>query len=159
MVRPTRAIEAETVSSTLRYDHDIRALNELQFLVAEKNLYFSPSQDYTAFADQIEEVSAEREIAVPGTQVFIPVEGSKGADRSAKPGEEMTAKQMLLATSFRYPTPSSWPSKLRIREKVKTFEKGSSVGHVQKSDLLTSRGRTTYSPSPPFGFHRIYPEI
>ncbi len=127
----------------LRYDHDIRALNELQFLVAEKNLYFSPSQDYTAFADQIEEVSAEREIAVPGTQVFIPVEGSKGAYRSAKPGEEMTAKQMLLATSFRYPTPSSWPSKLRMREKVKTFENGSSVGHVRKSEWLTSRGRTT----------------
>jgi hypothetical protein len=127
----------------LKHDHDIRALNGLQFLVAEKNLYFSPNQDYAAFADQIDEASAEREMAVPDTQVLIPIEGSKGAYRSAKPGEEMTARQMLLATSFRYPTPSSWPSKLRMREKVKTFENGSAVGHVRKAEWLTSKERTT----------------
>jgi hypothetical protein len=125
----------------LEHDRDANALNEFQFLAAEKNLYFSPRQDSAGFADQLDKASTERGKAVPTTRVFVPVEGSKDAYRFAKPNEEMTAKEMLLETSFRYPSPSSWPSKLRMREKVKTFENGSAVGHVRKAEWLILKGR------------------
>jgi hypothetical protein len=122
-------------------ESDVAAFNDFQFLVAEKNLYFSPSQDPDAFPAAAESVVAERTKAAPTTRVLVPDGKSANTYRLALPGEELTERQMLLETTFRYPSPSSWPSKLKMREKVKLFEDGSAVGRVRKVEWLKTRLR------------------
>lgn len=137
--RAYSANRSKTGFIELHRSEDVSALNEFQFFAANQNLYFSESVDPSTLATALEDATEQRSTATPDTTIMVP-SGRPGRYRRALPGEEKTSKEMLLATSFRYPSPTRWASGLALREKVKTHSDGSAVGHVRKAEWLTRTG-------------------
>jgi hypothetical protein len=134
---------------------DIYAVNRLQYLTAAKNIYFSRWEDAERIRSEIDALSDRRSQAVPTSTMYIRDDTTHGSQakvrhrnpktgqlekyRKGTPEEEMTAKETIVMTSFHYPEPTSWPSKLKFRSKAKTFYNGSGIGHVRKEEWLFSK--------------------
>jgi Protein of unknown function (DUF4238) len=125
----------------LKKTEDVAAINDLQFLAAGKNLYFSRWQDADTIRSAMTTVSSERDRAGPKTTVFVRDPDSPNVEqyRRGTPEEEATARHSMITSSFQYPEPSRWPSPLKFRDKPKVYSNGSAIGHVRNPDWLTSR--------------------
>ena len=133
-------------------EDDVYAVNQLQYLSAGKNIYFSRWDDAQRVGSQLERLSDRRAGAGHITNVYIRDDTARGPNtihhrdpktgkidsrfRKGGPNEEISAKNKIILTSFQYPEPDCWPSKLTFRHKPKTFEIGSAVGHVRKLEWL-----------------------
>lgn len=120
-------------------DRDVEVFNEFQFLLAQKNVYYGPNASAHGLADAAKYAAAEMEECRPTTRTFVPLESSSDTFRLSKPGEELTERKMLLETAFRHPSPSGWPSKLKLREKVKYLGDGTLRGPVRRTEWLKKR--------------------
>jgi hypothetical protein len=132
---------------------DIHAVNQLQYLSANKNLYFSRWEDAERIKFEIGALSKERSQAIPTPTIYVRDDTAPGAGaflrnpetgkfekyRRGTPEEEMAAKETIIVNSVNHPQPTVWPSKLRFRNKAKTFYNGSAVGHVRKAEWLQGR--------------------
>jgi hypothetical protein len=120
---------------------DVDAFNELQFLAASKNIYFSRWEDASDITDDIKALSQKRADARYISRVFVPDLTGNDSEvyRAATSEEELTARRTLVGTGFRFPVPSRWPSQIRYRSKPRTFFNGSVMGHVRKEEWLWSR--------------------
>lgn len=125
----------------INHINDVTAINELQFLSAGKNVYFSRWQDASHIGAQMESLSDKRANARHKTQVFVRDVTVTNPEIYRRPalGEEQTASQSLIATGYEYPEPNTWPSKVKYRSKPKVFYNGTGVGHVRKDEWLRSR--------------------
>ena len=139
---------------TLRTRMTIHAINQLQYLTAAKNIYFSRWEDAERIRSEIDAISDRRSQAVPASSVYVRDDTAhasgtvvlRNADdgrlekyRRGTPEEEMTAKETIIMTSFQYPEPTNWPSKFKLRKNVKTFYNGTGIGHVRKAEWLSSK--------------------
>jgi len=116
--------------ATLDKDRDARALNELIFIKARENIYFSSSAHF----DEPRFVAAKpRRITnwQTGT-VLIPAEHNGDGKLYVRAEEAPESGQYLITTSTHYPIPSSWPSFLKMRSPVISYTNGSAVGYVRK---------------------------
>jgi hypothetical protein len=124
----------------LKRQDDVRAVNLIQYLSADRNIYFKNWDDVTLIALEMVQVSEKRTAAVAVSKVFVR-DDDDGVEtyRRGTVDEELTAKESLVMTSFRQPDPGSWPSVVKFREKPKTFNNGSAVGHVRKPEWLSGK--------------------
>jgi Protein of unknown function (DUF4238) len=140
----------------LTQKNDIHAVNQLEYIAAAKNIYFRCWDDAERIKSEIAALSDARAEAVPRSTLYVRDDSQSGTFlgmRNSETGtiekyrkgtldEETTAKETIVATSFQYPEPPTWPSKIRFREKPKLFYNGSAVGHVRKAEWLVT-GRKT----------------
>jgi hypothetical protein len=123
----------------LKKDADAEALNELQYLRAAENVYFSHWSDREDVLRSFDRVRAGRREDWFVFKYLLPVPGQPGTFREADNVEEgKAAQRALIEWSFIYPTPSTWMSGLKFRSDPRTFSNGSAVGKVRKKAWLES---------------------
>jgi hypothetical protein len=121
---------------------DINALNQIQYLSADRNIYFQSWNDADRIASEIGEVAKVRASAGASSKTFVRDYSGDGAGEVYRTGsaeEEAAARETIVTTSFRQPVPISWPSVLKYRSKPRTFSNGSAVGHLRKAEWLEAR--------------------
>lgn len=124
---------------------DAVAVNELQYLNASKNVYFSRWADASRIGNEIVALSERRAGARPTTQMLVRDERIQDREvyRRGTPEEEKTARETIAMTGFDHPEPSRWLSKVKYRGKPTTFYNGTAVGLVRKPEWLSpSRERS-----------------
>ena len=126
----------------LKHENDISALNQIQYLSAAKNIYFRNWKDAELVASEIVAVSEKRTAAGAISKVLVRDHNRASLGevyRSGTNEERLTAQETMVMTSFRQPDPATWPSVLKFRDKPKTFDNGSAVGHVRKPEWLSGK--------------------
>jgi hypothetical protein len=120
---------------------DVETLNEFQYLKAGSNIYFGNWPNASYVHSEYERYKARRPDA------WTEVAFLKSVGRSAD-GEHFvptTAEDMrkgrraMVHLSHRYPEPSRWPSVLKLRSNIKTFENGTAMGRVRKAEWLRDK--------------------
>jgi hypothetical protein len=138
----------------LTNDDDATAVNQLQYLSASKNIYFSQLADAERITTDLEALAEKRSRLGATSTLYIRDDNAKAAVahrdpetgalekyRRGTPEEEKSSKESIIATSFELPEPLIWPSKLKFRDKPKYFYNGTGIGHVRKAEWLTKEGR------------------
>jgi Protein of unknown function (DUF4238) len=123
----------------LKKTADIEAMNELQFLSAGANVYFSNWDTREYVRSQFEKSKARRiEDSVTFNHLIFVSENSQGGRvyRPRTREEAMASERSILHQSFKYPTPSRWLSELKYRNPVITYSNGTGIGHVRKQEWL-----------------------
>jgi hypothetical protein len=117
-------------------DSDVRALNELQQLNAEQNIYFSTWSHRERFVARDERVARQRELK-PSMQTLVRDEAMPdGAFRRGSAQEEAASRQRVIHAKSKHPRPRFWPGFLKKRKKPITFSNGSAAGLVRKAEWL-----------------------
>jgi hypothetical protein len=128
---------------------DAYALNEVQYLHANKNLYFQKWEDFNRISSEVVLLLERRSLAAkaivyirderairPSAIIRDPETGEFRRYRKGTPEEESTATQKLIGGSIPAPRPFVWPSKLKLRAKPTTYFNGTAIGHVRKPEWL-----------------------
>jgi len=134
----------------LRDDASVESLNELQFLKAAENIYFSQWRSANYVRDRFLTVKDNRPSSWSTVTHFVPVgesgEGGQYFIRGESEGyrvgtleEAKRAGTSLIQMSPKYPIPTRWFAPLKFRSKPKTFYEGTGVGHVRKQEWLKTR--------------------
>jgi hypothetical protein len=128
----------------LEEDKAVEALNELQFIKAAENIYFSRWQDRAYVQTQFQSVKNRRPAAWSTLTHLVPdSEGEYQHDgqryRAGTAEEAKAAGTSLITMSFKYPEPTRWFPPLKFRTKPKFFYEGTGVGHVRKAEWLRGR--------------------
>jgi hypothetical protein len=119
-------------------DTDSLALNELQYLKAAKNIYFSSWEDEKRIAQEFAECRERR----PETQHLIlvyvreHVTGAEETYRLATEEERRTAQHLIINTRSDHNAPARWLSELKYRIPIRTYSNGAAVGHVRNKEWL-----------------------
>jgi hypothetical protein len=120
---------------------DIKALNDLQYIKAAENLYFTDWNDHERLASEFFAVHAHR--AESWFRIDVLVQDSTDAAgvlyRRATHEERMTATRTLQVASSQHPRPLRWFSKLRFRAVPKVYYNGTGAGYVRKAEWLGGR--------------------
>jgi hypothetical protein len=120
---------------------DVCALNQMQYLSADKNIYFRSWDDAERIGREVGELSEIRAAAGATSQMLVrDYTGDGETYKRGSAEEEANARESLVMASFRQPAPPNWPSVLKFRSKPKTFWNGSGIGHVRKAEWLDSPG-------------------
>ena len=125
---------------------DVEAFNELQYLKAAASVYFQRWDDAEYVRGSFERVRDRRpeSWATIKHSFFVGIRDSKETYQEGTLEQAKASGQSLMLMSFKYPVPSVWLSQLKFRDKTKTFNNGSAVGHVRKREWL--RGLSAASP-------------
>jgi hypothetical protein len=121
---------------------DVYAMNQIQYLSADKNIYFRSWNDAERISSGVSALAKMRAQVGAFSQVLVRDYNHHGHGEVYRRGstdEEANAKETIVTTSFRQPEPPNWPSVLKFRSKPRTFFDGSAVGHVRKADWLNPR--------------------
>jgi Protein of unknown function (DUF4238) len=124
----------------IRRVDDVAALNELQFISADKNIYFSDWADRDRLPDEVANVATLRSHTKNHIQTLVRdmTNSAEQVYRSGTRDEEAASNELLITMSNRYPRPSAFPSVIKFRGKPKTFSDGSAAGVVRRPDWLNS---------------------
>jgi len=116
---------------------DVHALNQMQYLSADKNIYFRFWGEAERIGSDVAELSKIRAAAGAISQTLVRDYGGPGETyRRGSADEEANARESLVMTSLRQPEPTAWPSALKFRSKPKTYSNGTALGHVRKAEWL-----------------------
>jgi hypothetical protein len=125
----------------LSEEEAVEALNELQFLKAGENVYFSKWEAAAYVQTQYHSVKDTRSDTWSALTHLVP--DSKGPYqhdgqryREGTLEEAKAAGVSLLKTSFKYPQPTQWFPPLKFRPNPKFFYESTGVGHVRKVEWL-----------------------
>ncbi len=114
-------------------EKDILALNELQFVNCDKNLYFSRWEDEGRVKQRFIQCAANR-VAEP-VKLWIGIEAGRserGIEYRRATEEDMTAPgARMISQSIVYPQPKSWFSGLAFRANMTGYYNGAAVGIVR----------------------------
>jgi hypothetical protein len=142
----TVSIPAGSRFVDVRSTSDVRAINQLQHLNAQKNLYFASWADCSSIAKNAAEVERIRSSSQHRFATLVRDHNKPGeAYRAGTKEEELQSKEMIITASFHHPKPSQWPGILKYRAKPTTFTNGSAVGHLRKEEWLRINERTRHS--------------
>ncbi len=124
-------------------DSDVRALNQLQYIRAAENIYFSDWNERGRIADCFQEVAERRLASRVSLRTFVPDGKDQNGERyrSTEDKEFEGATEGIISVGFNYPSPAIWLSKLKFRNSPKMYSNGSAVGFVRKREWLTREGR------------------
>jgi hypothetical protein len=117
---------------------DIKALNELQYLKAAENLYFSSWRDRERIQDEFHKASEHRPKSWHEIDVFVHdrlTEGREYYVRATKEERSMATKTIQVMSS-RYAEPLHWVSMLHHRSAPRVYCDGSAIGYVRKREWL-----------------------
>lgn len=121
------------VSITNRADAD--ALNELQYLKAGENIYFSQWDDRQHVEQSFGQIVQRRPKAWHRITVLVPDGTTERGERfrRATDEERRTFPDRTIVISTLHPIPSRWILKLKYRDPVRTWYNGSAAGYVRKA--------------------------
>lgn len=132
----TVSIPRGTRFVSLSQTPDVQALNELQQLNAEQNIYFSTWSQRERFVVRDEGVAHQRELK-PSVRTFVRDRAMPGlAFRMGTAQEEASSRQSMIQASSQHPRPRFWPGFLKTRKKPITFGNRSAAGLVRKAEWL-----------------------
>jgi hypothetical protein len=114
---------------------DVEALNELQYIRADKNIYFSNWNNRNLISDRSDQYRVNRPEKWSETEVYVKDEDNidTGSIRYRK-GDEREAKTSLNSLISIRPVhlyPAKWASILKYKSRPKMFSTGSSVGFIR----------------------------
>lgn len=120
---------------------DVRAVNELQYLAASENIYFSKWEDAGRIGREFDEDAGRRLSIWHAFNAFVPVSRTVDGEilRRATEEERLTARRSMIQSYPIYPEPTRWVSRLKYRDPIRTFSNGSAIGHMRKKEWLISR--------------------
>jgi hypothetical protein len=135
----------------LKNEAAVEALNELQFLHAAENVYFSQWDDRERVIAQFLAVKENRPSAWSTITHLVPdneqgkeeryhIRGEQERYRIGTLEEAKKARKFVMKMSPKYPEPTRWFPPLKFRPKPKTFYEGTGVGHVRKEEWLRGSG-------------------
>jgi hypothetical protein len=120
---------------------DVRSLNELQYIRASKNIYFSRPEENSSIQEGFASAKSRRKAVWHKINFLIPVEGHEAEQifRLASEEEAKNCKHSIINEAAIFPEPSSWCSVLRFRATPRYFSDGSMAGYVRDKKLLEPR--------------------
>jgi hypothetical protein len=114
---------------------DVEALNELQQLNAEQNIYFSSWAQRERFIARSDKVTRQR-VLRPNVQTFVRDQAMpEGTFRLGTEQEEALNGPRLLQASSQHPRPRLWPQFLKKKKPI-IFSDVSATGPVRKPEWL-----------------------
>ncbi len=119
---------------------DVQALNDMQYLNAYANIYFSDPGDADRIVGEFGAVSDRRVTELARLVEFGAVEMPDGRDRifRLKPGmDEQKMDSKYIQYSTPRPFPPRWPSIMPFRMKIRAYTNGSAAGYVRNPEWLT----------------------
>lgn len=124
----------------IKKGNDIQALNEMQYLNADKNVYFSTPDDGDRIRADFEAAKHLRPSEKARMMEFAELEKGHYRRIDEKIDESNLNSKMVM---FQIPRPriSRWPSMFSFRLRPKAFTNGSAIGYVRKPEWLTKEGR------------------
>lgn len=137
-------------SAVLRKRTDVRAINDLQYIKAARNVYFSDWGDAQRIAHECQESEHLRLDSWIDFKVTVPdgVTPSGERFRSATEEEKISSTRVFIVLESRFPIPSHFPSIFKYRIKIRSFSNGSAAGHVRESTWNNrNMGRRASSPN------------
>jgi hypothetical protein len=132
-------VESSGYYVELKKQTDARAFNELQYLNAAENIYFSEPSDAERIATEFAAVSGRRVRELARLTEFLAKEMPDGRDRITplRPGmDETKYDSKYIMYNVPRPIPARWPSVLPFRGKLIAHYNGSAAGYVRKSEWL-----------------------
>lgn len=128
----TMSIPQGTSVVKLTDPKDVHALNELQHLNAESNIYYAGEREAASIAEQSKSTMDNRVSQVGEFTTLIRDRAVRGeAYRRGTPSEEQQSTEGLVAGSFVQPKPSTWPPVLKYRPKPVVVNTKSAAGHLR----------------------------
>jgi hypothetical protein len=122
---------------------DIQYLNELIFVKAKQNIYFSSADDFSFEAFRA--VSGARIEDWHRGKVLVEIAEDETGRTFAEADEPPPEGSYVIWTSQQHPVPANWPSILPFRHPPLAYSNGSGTGFVRKQTI----------PEGSSGFRRI----
>jgi hypothetical protein len=131
----------------VKKEADVFVFNELQYLKASDNIYFENWAEATQIKSEFEAVSPRRpESWVSLTKLVQSSDDDKGTNfRKATDEEFATAPKSMIIQSALYPSPSSWPSPLKFRNRPRHFPTAAASALFEKRNIWRARYPTPNS--------------
>jgi hypothetical protein len=120
-------------------ENDIFSINQMQYIKARQNLYFSNIGQSERILKEFASSEAGRLERWNSVKTFIRDGSNWRGDeryRSGSEAERITARETLIALNVSYPTPSRWLSRVKFRTKPTAYSNGSSAGWLRKKEWL-----------------------
>jgi hypothetical protein len=115
---------------------DVYALNELQYLKAAQNVYFSNWSERDLIASEFKAVASRRTEKWNVVNMAVPVDGDPTLYRQVSWEKAREARRSLLHLQVNFPRPTTWVSKIKHRTPPRTYTNGTGTGHVRKREFL-----------------------
>ena len=118
----------------IRKNKDVSACNELQYLKAAQNLYFSNWHQKEKIVSEFANASSFRQGKMGMVSKFMEEQSSRQASRYRKveKSEGHMNTNMLISLSHLQILPNKWMSQLAFRDKPKYWFDGSAAGYVRE---------------------------
>ena len=115
---------------------DVYSCNELQYLNASKNVYFSRWSQKDQIESEFKAVESRRQETRHQTLKFVEDEPTLDGQRYRRVGKRdaVSGNKMLIGISPIHVFPTVWMSRLSFRSKMKFRYDGSSAGYVRESE-------------------------
>lgn len=125
---------------------DVRALNDLQYLNSEENIYFHRWDDRSLIAAEFADTAAGR-IAV-GHRLWVGTRVGRNGDgelyKRATEDEISTLGTKIVSVSPVFPTPQRWFGELRFRDKVWAWYPETGTGLFRQNHAYAKRFGTRF---------------
>jgi hypothetical protein len=115
---------------------DISALNELQYLKAAENIYFSNWSERNIIAREFETFRNKRPTSWHVVRMAVATDGDPAIYHEVSREEARSTQRSLLHQQAIFPRPSAWFSKMKHRTSVRAYSNGSAMGYVRKREFL-----------------------
>lgn len=117
---------------------DVLAFNELQYLKAANNIYYSNWESRLKVEEEFNCFAVNRGQSWHEVIVWVADGETKDGTRyrRATDEEKRGGQHTLVNLASRHPVPSRWNSALRYRAPPRTYSNGSAAGHVRKAARL-----------------------
>jgi hypothetical protein len=119
--------------------NDITAFNEMQYVNADENIYFSRTEDGTQIVSAFELVRKQR----PSEKIKLTeyAEVSEGKYRLVEGNiDDTDVKAKMISYQTPKPRVTHWPSVFKFKLKPKAYSNGSIAGYVRRLEWLTGEG-------------------
>jgi hypothetical protein len=122
---------------TISKASDVGAINELQFIKAGRNIYFSDWSQHEQVRAAFAAASSRRRDLWSRVNVLVPSEtDAQGKHYKAATAEErITAREKLVNLQAIYPEPARWMSELKFRSPAKYVETGTAAGIIRPGQV------------------------
>jgi hypothetical protein len=117
---------------------DVATLNDLQFIKAGQNIYFSEWETRHPIAAGLDAVKHLRRQSWFEVSVFVHEETNTSGDRyrRATAEERKNAQTKMIALAATHPAPLRWPRKFPFRNPVRTTDTRTGAGHIRSKELM-----------------------
>lgn len=116
--------------ATLSKGSEVQAFNELVFLKARENIYFSARTDFDL--DHFDSVERVLPADWQSGAVLAPIEQTASKTTLKRVDEPPETGSYMIWSSMHYPLPSRWPPILRFKRPVVAYTNGSAARYVRR---------------------------